>query len=259
MPSISLIDDVFRLKRNALIISCFAAGTLWILFAGVMYLAEFRDHSMEIDNLPFYNCDEECTMSDRYRNFFTSMSYTGIHLTGDFPIVEYGAWGRIVCFFIVIAAVGVVSIPSGLIASGFSEIVQSKTKKGKKSSAIVGDDWYEQQYRELEGQTPPFSIFGSRIDNLQQSVHDFLNGIEDKASGILKRSTFSSMSRKFFFGLIISNVIAVLIESIPEVDRKIGNQKGNFFDIFEGISVILFTIGMYYLLLNSDFFFFALL
>ena len=206
-----------------------------------MYLAEFKDHSMEIDNLPLYNCDEDCTMSDRYRNFFTSMSYIGIHLTGDFPIVEYGGWGRVLCFFVVIAAVGVVSIPSGLIASGFADIVQSKAKKGSE----VEEDWYERKYRELEGVSPPFSKFGTEIDDLQHSVHIFLNGVEDKATGIATRSTISTISRNFFFGLIISNVLAVIIESMPEVNMYVGNEKGNFFDIFEAISIFFFTIGKF--------------
>jgi hypothetical protein len=45
----------------------------------------------------------------------------------------------------VIAAVGVVSIPSGLIASGFVDIVQSKNKSKESgpADAMAGDDWYE--------------------------------------------------------------------------------------------------------------------
>ena len=142
VPSISLVDDVFKLKRKALIVSCFAAGTLWILFAGLMYLAEYKDHSMEIDNLPLYGCYENCTMSDRYENFFKSVPLIGIHLTGDFPMVEYDGYGRIICFVIVIAAIGVVSIPSALVASGFAEIVQSKVKaRGcRRSSGYVAGD-----------------------------------------------------------------------------------------------------------------------
>ena len=128
-PSISLIDDVLKLKKGAITTSCFAAGTLWILFAGMMYLAESQDYSMAISDLPLYGCDTDCTMSVRYENFFTSFPLTGIHLTGDYPMTEYGAAGRVVCFFMVIAAVGVVSVPSGLIASGFVEIVQSKVMK----------------------------------------------------------------------------------------------------------------------------------
>ncbi len=244
-PSISLIDDVLRLKKDALIISSFAAGTMWILFAGAMYLAEYKDHSMEIDNLPLYNCTDECTMSDRFRNFFVSMSYTGIHLTGDFPAVEYDGYGRIICFFIVIAAVGVVSVPSGLIASGFTEIVESKNSDKNSEFDNAGDDWYEVKYRELEGVSPPPSQFGELVDYIQTTAHDFLNGVEDETTKVVKRTLFSSICRKIFFGLIIANVIAVIAESIPEIDRAVGNQQGNFFDVFEKYSVIVFTMGTF--------------
>ena len=49
---------------------------------------------------------------------------TIIHLTGDFPIVNYSTWARVVCFFMVVVGVGLVSIPAGLIASGFSDVVE---------------------------------------------------------------------------------------------------------------------------------------
>lgn len=88
VPSITLIDDVIRLKKKVLVVSCFAAATLTILFSGLMYLAEHQDHSMEIDNLPLYGCYENCTESVRYNNMFASIPLTGIHLTGDFPIIE---------------------------------------------------------------------------------------------------------------------------------------------------------------------------
>ena len=58
-------------------------------------------------------------------------------------MVEYDGAGRIVCFFIVIAAIGVVSIPSGLIASGFAEIVQSKSKAQRgEQVGNIGDGEY---------------------------------------------------------------------------------------------------------------------
>ena len=250
-PSITLIDDVLRLKKKALIISSFAAATMWILFAGVMYLAEYKDYSMEIDNLPLYNCSDSCTMADRYRNFFVSMSYTGIHLTGDFPTVEYDAYGRIICFFIVIAAVGVVSVPSGLIASGFVDIVGSKSKKDN-DAIIAGDDWYERKLRELESVPPPPSRFGPKFDILQTKVHDFLNGVEHGTSGVVTRSLSSRIFRNLFFALIVGNIVAVVTESIPEIDRAIGNQDGNFFDVFEQFSVITFTTGMFIITLSSS-------
>lgn len=242
-PSVSLIDDVIRLKKNALKIAGYAALTLWIIFAGALYLAEYHDTSMEIDEVPLYGCDEDCTMSDRFQNYFASFVYTGVHLTGDYPITEYDWFGRIICFFMVIVAVGVVSIPSGIIADGFTEIVESKTSSGgePKDGDNSGDDWYDIKFRELEGVEPPKSRFGPKMDDCQWAVHAYLFGKEEK-DGTTTWTLFSKFGRIFFFLLIVTNVIAVIVESIPEIDKYIGNDPGNFFDVFETFSVAFFTI-----------------
>lgn len=113
VPSITLIDDVIRLKYNTLKVAFFAALTLWILFAALLYLTEHKDSTNEVDPVPEYSCEANCTMEDRFQNVFDSIYYTGIHLTGDYPITTYTWPARFVNFFMVIAAVGVVSVPSG--------------------------------------------------------------------------------------------------------------------------------------------------
>ena len=129
VPSITLLDDVLRLKKNALFVTGFAAGTLWILFSALLYLTESVDTEDAVDDLPLYGCDGNCSQATRFSNVFASMEYTMIHLTGDYPIIEYSLSGRIINFFMVICAVGVVSIPSGLIADGFSQVVEDRGKK----------------------------------------------------------------------------------------------------------------------------------
>jgi len=245
VPSISLVDDVLRLKKNVLVVASYAAITLWILFTAAMFEVEKNDDEIEIDPLPLYGCVEDCSMSDRYNNYFNSIPLTGIHLTGDFPLIEYGARGRVILFFAVIAGVGVVSIPSGVIASGFAEIVQTRNKtKGtieRDAGAVAGDDWYDIQYRNLEGQPPPPSIFGPQMDALQIKAKEYLDGRVDETTGLVSRTQFSSIGRLLFFSLIITNVAAIILESIPEIDRHVGNASGNFFDVFEVFSVFFFT------------------
>mmetsp|Transcript_25609 Transcript_25609/g.48496 ORF Transcript_25609/g.48496 Transcript_25609/m.48496 type:complete len:922 (-) Transcript_25609:12-2777(-) len=130
VPSLTLIDDVIRLKFNQLRVAIYAALTLWILFAAAIFVCEHGDNENALDDpVPKYLCDEDCTMADRFQNFFDSMFYTGVHLTGDYPIITYDWPARFVNFFMIVAAVGVVSVPSALVAVGFLEIVQSKKKK----------------------------------------------------------------------------------------------------------------------------------
>ena len=54
VPSITLIDDVIRLKKSSLIITGFAATTLWIIFSGLLYLTENKDVTHGIDPVPSY-------------------------------------------------------------------------------------------------------------------------------------------------------------------------------------------------------------
>jgi hypothetical protein len=235
---------VLRLKKSALIVAGFAAATLWVLFAGVMYLTEHSDTINDVDNLPLYGCVSDCTMMDRFQNYFDSMIYTGVHLTGDFPIITYTWAARVCCFFMVIAAVGVMAVPSGLIANGFVSIVQSKQKV--KAGTVprggrAGDDWYEHSLRALEGTDPPPSRFGPTVDRLQVAVNVFLNGEEDE-NGTTHWTVFSKTGRIFIFTVIISNIVAVLAESMPTVDRAVGNESGNFFDVFEAFSVTVFLV-----------------
>lgn len=96
IPSITLIDDVVRLKFNALRVAFYAALTLWILFAAAIFLSENKDRWNDIDPVPEYGCAESCTMVNRFQNFFKSMFYTGVHLTGDCKYCLYesrpGCW-----------------------------------------------------------------------------------------------------------------------------------------------------------------------
>ena len=237
IPSITLIDDVIRIKRKSLVVAGFAAGTLWVFFSAMIFVTEHKDSYDEIDPVPQYNCFGNCTMSDRFQNFFDSMVYTGVHLTGDYPITTYSWPARFVNFFMVIAAVGVVSVPSGLIANGFVTLVQSKAKRRAGDlMGDIGDDWYEHRLREIRSEQMPLSRWGPTVDKWQIAVNEYLNGKEDGS-----RSLFSQRSRVFIFAVIILNVTAVLVESVPEIDRYVTNEPGNFFDEFEKFSVFVFA------------------
>jgi hypothetical protein len=150
----------------------------------------------------------------------------------------------------VIFAVGVVSVPSGLIASGFVEIVQSKNKARRgepvsqpRQQGRAGDDWYEFRYSDLEGVDPPPSKLGPKIDRWQYAVNEFLNGKEspDGPEGHTQWTPLSYSGRVFIFAVIIANVLAVLLESMPRIDKAVGNGKRNFFDVFEAFSVTIFA------------------
>jgi len=55
-----------------------------------------------------------------------SSRYTAIFTSGDYPLVEFTFWGKVVNFFNVLVAVGVVGIPASVLASGFADLLDQK-------------------------------------------------------------------------------------------------------------------------------------
>lgn len=139
-------------------------------------------------------------------------------MTGDFPIVNYDTWARVVCFFMVVIGVGLVSIPAGLIASGFSDVVEESQGADTQVAENYGG-W----------ELPPNKPTSPCCDGLMQTVNDFLNAKE--GAGKL----FSN----FIFLLIILNIFAVILETVPDINESWGE---NGFNLFEAFSVIVFTI-----------------
>jgi len=89
--------------------------------------------------------------------------------------------------------------------------------------------------------SPPSSLFGPKVDHWQIRINRFLNGEEDLHLGTKSWTPLSLAFRTFMMAIIVANVGAVILESVPAIDKKVGNQPGNFFDVFEAISVFIFA------------------
>mmetsp|Transcript_48569 Transcript_48569/g.89474 ORF Transcript_48569/g.89474 Transcript_48569/m.89474 type:complete len:1219 (+) Transcript_48569:69-3725(+) len=233
VPSLTLVDDVFRLKRNQLIVTGTVALIVWLMFASMMYLIESEDFVDQIDALPVDGCMGNCTQAVRYSNVFSAMPITMIHLTGDYPLVDYTQYGRLTCFFMVVAGVGLVSIPSGIIADGYMQVVQSKSGDGEADGA------WERAYAAL-GDSPPPQEFAGPLDAVQTDVNSLLNG--SRTGNKVARSLPSTIYHYFMLVLILANVCAVMMESVPSVGRSAGTTAYNFFAVFEAATVLIFTL-----------------
>mmetsp|Transcript_3570 Transcript_3570/g.8948 ORF Transcript_3570/g.8948 Transcript_3570/m.8948 type:complete len:1217 (+) Transcript_3570:60-3710(+) len=233
VPSLTLVDDVFRLKRNQLVVTGTVALIVWLMFASMMHLVESVDYVNHIETLPDDGCMGNCTQAVRYSNVFSALPITMIHLTGDFPLVDYTQYGRLICFFMVVTGVGLVSIPSGVIADGYMQVVQSKSGDGNADGA------WERAYAAL-GDSPPPQEFAFSLDVLQTDVNSLLNGA--RIGNKVIRSVPSTLYHYFMLLLILANVCAVMLESIPSLDRLAANATYNCFDVFEAVTVLIFTL-----------------
>ncbi|EKX41400.1 hypothetical protein GUITHDRAFT_142088 [Guillardia theta CCMP2712] len=92
----------------------FAATVFWLMFSTLMWMTEKNNLLDPTEN--------GVTMAKRYKDVPSAMSYTLIHLSGDYPLIDYTLAGKFLCFLMCLFAVGIVSIPSGIIANGFTDV-----------------------------------------------------------------------------------------------------------------------------------------
>jgi len=54
--------------------------------------------------------DNGVTQGMRYKDVPTALSYTLIHLSGDYPLLDYSLTGRFICFLMCLFAASVVQV-----------------------------------------------------------------------------------------------------------------------------------------------------
>ena len=146
VPSVTLIDDAIRAQKDGLRITCFMAVVFWIIFSSLLYMTE-KDNTactstiapddavVALGNSTWEwavgdcSCAPKAMQLQRFNDVPNAMTFTMYHLTGDYPLTDYTFWGKAVNFFMVLFAVSIVAIPSGLIANGFQEVVQNSSKE----------------------------------------------------------------------------------------------------------------------------------
>jgi hypothetical protein len=117
--SLGLMSSVLVANKVALTATGFVAVLFWLVFSTLLYLTESQNYSDEAG----------MNMSRRFESVPNSLQYTAIFLTGDFPLVGFSFWGRIVNVANVLVAVGVVGIPAGIIADGYTDALQESREK----------------------------------------------------------------------------------------------------------------------------------
>lgn len=117
--SLRLVGNVFKDKKEELIITLFATLILLILTSSIMYNVE---HTVQPDKFP---------------NIFATLwwavaTFTTIGYGDVFPVT---GWGKLLAAFTALFGIGLVAIPTGIISAGFLEEIQNKKEdKNKKSN-----------------------------------------------------------------------------------------------------------------------------
>ncbi len=112
--SMQQMKAVLKEKKEELAISMFAGLILLVLSACLVYYAEKDAQPEAFSSIPMALWWAVCTL--------TTVGYGDIY-----PIT---VWGRIIATFISILGIGLLALPAGIFASGFSEQMEKRVKKG---------------------------------------------------------------------------------------------------------------------------------
>jgi len=211
IPSVTLIDDVFRNNAVPLAVTGFTASVFWVIFATMLWMAEDGDTVITGDN--------GITQGQRFQDVPTALQYTLILLSGDYPLCDFVFWGQVTCFLMCLFAVSVVSIPSSIIAKGFTDVALKERARDAARRGITSSS--------KETKVPPPKYIGD--GSLASDLHSLLSPDDDK--GVW----FDYMN----LGLILASVAAVVLESDPAFVAYFGSKT---FDSFELITTVVFTL-----------------
>jgi len=233
IPSVSLIGRVFTKHAKDFQMAAYASASLWLIFSALMWLTERHDKT-EVDDL---------TMAQRYGTMFSAMPYTLVHLTGDYPLIDYDFPAKCVLFLALLFAVGVVSVPTGLLASGFTQELkkfraEERQKRADAATTIERAIISYLRRRRLRKITEDTKAQSQNLRRQKDAVKkDSPNKI--KLVDFLEQKTLvGRIWKKVMLLLIILNVLAVIGESMSWVKEALG---ADFLNGFELISVLLFT------------------
>jgi len=227
---------VIRAAWQQFMLAGYAMVALWLIFASLLWLTE-RNDSTKVDFLH---------QSQRYHSVVSALPYTLVHLTGDYPLVDYTLSSKIVLFFSLLFAVGVVAVPAGLMASGFSkqlEIFRAQERaKAKASHSKLGNFLKGWITRRRMQKAIKCAIAQSREVERLKTLNEKERNFPWLTNRFLERQTLAGQiwSRVMLI-LIVLNVLAVIGETMQSVHNLVGQR---FWDSFELTSVIAFT-GMY--------------
>ncbi|CAE7409298.1 Shal [Symbiodinium microadriaticum] len=233
IPSVSLIGRVFRKHSKEFQLAAYAAAAIWLIFSALMWLTERHDPT-QVDDL---------TMGQRYGSMPEAMPYTLVHLTGDYPLIDYDFPAKCVLFVALLFAVGVVAVPTGLLASGFAQELtkyREEQRRLREEAATKIEKALRQYIRRRR-----LRQVATRV----QAQKTVLRELKDKAfkdnpyklrmvKFLEQKTTAGRLCKKAMFLLIILNVLAVIAESMSWVKEAAGSYVLNGFELF---SVLVFT------------------
>ncbi len=199
----TIVDDIVYENRDVLSVTGFCALVLWIFFSSVMHLLEKDNPLLRTPDGQHY-----------YASIPDAMWPTLLNLSGEVPLADFTVAGQVVCGIMGIIAVGLFSIPVGIIGDGFNEWADE--------AVGGGDDDDDDDEAEADGV--------AKVDLAKGPLGAVFNTLEG-------RNAVGEWYESMLFYLVFGTVVQEAIESLPAWRAAYGTHL----DLLEKASVAIFT------------------
>jgi len=237
IPSVSLIGGVVRTAWKQFVLAGYSMVALWLIFATLLWLTECEDHT-----LVNYLYEDQ-----RYRSVVSALPYTLVHLTGDYPLVDYTIAAKFCLFWSLLFAVGIVAVPAGLMASGFSKQLElfraQERAKAHSSHSKLGNFLKGWIYRRRMQKLIKAAVAKSHEDKAQLAKNQSEKSWKYVVHQFLERRTKAGrMWAWIMLIMVISNILSVIAESMQTVYFLVGKR---IWDSFELMSVVVLQVSIW--------------
>jgi hypothetical protein len=244
-PAVHVMYNVTRINWRPLVKAFYSLFCMWFISSTLLYMFE-RDSELDDDGI---------MMKHRYRDIPTAMQYAIVHLKGDYPLCNYTAATKLLLTTVIIFGIAFIGAPTGIFAAGFSSYFE-QTRQG---------ELRELSRKKLETLTwavARIQIKWKRAHRKEGISHlaDSGPSEEGEGAGSLACSLYfrDFMNQKTCWGnffvsmaqvLLVANVAATLVHSIPEVKNDKGRDR--LFDVFEIVCTLVFSFEYIFRLLAA--------
>eukprot|EP00937_MAST-01D_sp_MAST-1D-sp2_P006530 g6530.t1 len=257
---LSVFALVLRDNTEILTVAGLVCVALWVFFSSLLYWSERTNAALADANGLLY-----------YRSVGASMWITLLNLTGECPLYQYTWAGQVITGFIGVVAVGVFSVPMGVLGAGFQEYIEQEEEQQQRARGDADEEPDDQQRQKLlsssaglaaaavSGQATEANARAAEADTClrrgslcQQAfaaASDLGNGDPDdpivSAGGGACRCAGARRGPGFYlnvfiFALICLTVTEGVLETVPSIMAD--PTTADAFSWFEGVVVVIFTL-----------------
>lgn len=197
----SLLLSVVRAQRRCLGRALYVVLVLWLSLGGLLWFTEHNDDQLA--------GSPQLPQSSRYGSLVSSsIPFAMVHLTGDFPLIDYTTTGKVVLGLTVVLAVGVAAVPAGLLAAAFTKALRRQRERERarrrEAAGIIGKHVRRYMVRKrLEG-----IIMEARLRQMRELAERRKSSFV-VAAVTVRWSDCASQERSF----IVSTIIYIMIDS----------------------------------------------